>query len=526
IDVSVFDARYDNEETGAPAYDPALLLKLVLYAYSRGMLSSREIERACRENVIFMALSADTQPHFTTIAHFISSMATEIEPIFRDVLLYCDELGLIGKELFAIDGCKLPANASKAWSGTKAELQKKRRKLERAVQRMLQTHRERDAGSVTPDLAAKEAQYRRTLRRQIRKLKGWLADNDDKIGKSGKPLKSNLTDNESAKMKTSHGVIQGYDGLAAVDSKHQIIVAAQAFGAAQEHDLLLPLVEGVAHNFTLIGEQKIFATAGVTADTGFHTEANLKALQERRIAATIADQQMRKRDPRFMDTDKYRARTRKERQQFLGTHRTFSNQDFVYDEQHHTCLCPAGKSLYRNGAHKNLRGYRAVKFRGTQRDCLPCPLRNRCLRHPDSGVGRQVAFFQGTGRHHPYPLTQQMKQKIDSPAGQAIYKQRLGTVADNSSRRYLHFRLPWRSSRCLATTAIMVETGLPCGARSRSISSGCSTQWCITWVRFTSMEQGLLDQAESETMKRHIEPTAHPGNSNAIGHHYDGVITG
>ena len=195
IDVSVFDARYDNEETGAPAYDPALLLKLVLYAYSRGMLSSREIERACRENVIFMALSADTQPHFTTIAHFISSMATEIEPIFRDVLLYCDELGLIGKELFAIDGCKLPANASKAWSGTKAELQKKRRKLERAVQRMLQTHRERDAGSVTPDLAAKEAQYRRTLRRQIRKLKGWLADNDDKIGKTGKPLKSNLTDN-------------------------------------------------------------------------------------------------------------------------------------------------------------------------------------------------------------------------------------------------------------------------------------------------------------------------------------------
>jgi len=195
IDVSVFDARYDNEETGAPAYDPALLLKLVLYAYSRGMLSSREIERACRENVIFMALSADTQPHFTTIAHFISSMAAEIEPIFRDVLLYCDELGLIGKELFAIDGCKLPANASKEWSGTQAELRKKQAKLERAVQRMLKVHRERDAGSVTPDLAAKEAQYRRTLRRQIRKLKGWLADNDDKIGKSGKPLKSNLTDN-------------------------------------------------------------------------------------------------------------------------------------------------------------------------------------------------------------------------------------------------------------------------------------------------------------------------------------------
>jgi len=306
IDVSVFDARYDNEETGAPAYDPALLLKIVLYAYSRGILSSREIERACRENVIFMALSADTQPHFTTIAHFISAMAAEIQPIFRDVLLYCDELGLIGKELFAIDGCKLPSNASKEWSGTKAELKKKQQKLERAVQRMLKVHRERDAGSVTPDLAAKEQQYRRTLRRQIKKLKGWLADNDDKIGKSGKPLKSNVTDNESAKMKSAHGVIQGYDGVAAVDGKHQIIVHAEAYGAAQEHDLLLPMVAGIEDNFKHLGEARIFKQAKLTADSGFHTEANLKALQVRKIEAAIADNQMRKRDPRFMDTDKYR----------------------------------------------------------------------------------------------------------------------------------------------------------------------------------------------------------------------------
>ena len=113
VDVSVFDGRYRNDETGAPAFEPAVLLKIVLYAYARGILSSREMERACKENVVFMALSADTRPHFTTIAQFISSMGEEIEPIFRDVLLYCDELGLIGKELFAIDGCKLPSNASK-----------------------------------------------------------------------------------------------------------------------------------------------------------------------------------------------------------------------------------------------------------------------------------------------------------------------------------------------------------------------------------------------------------------------------
>jgi transposase len=67
IDLSVFESRYVNDDTGAPAFNPAILLKIVLYAYSRGIIHSRRIARACEENVIFMALSADTRPHFTTI---------------------------------------------------------------------------------------------------------------------------------------------------------------------------------------------------------------------------------------------------------------------------------------------------------------------------------------------------------------------------------------------------------------------------------------------------------------------------
>ena len=113
IDLTVFESRYRNDATGAPAYDPAILLKIVLFAYSKGITSSREIEKLCRENVLFMALSADTQPHFTTIADFISGSAEQIAQVFRDVLLVCDEAGLIGKQMFAIDGVKLPSNASK-----------------------------------------------------------------------------------------------------------------------------------------------------------------------------------------------------------------------------------------------------------------------------------------------------------------------------------------------------------------------------------------------------------------------------
>jgi len=133
----IFYHRYTNDDNGCPAYDPALLLKIIILAYSKGITTSRKIEALCRENIIFMAISADSQPHFTTIADFISRSHLEIACLFKQVLLICDE----------------------------------------------------------------------------------------RTGISGKPVKSNITDNDSAKMKTRHGVIQGYNGVAAVDDKHQIIMS-------------------------------------------------------------------------------------------------------------------------------------------------------------------------------------------------------------------------------------------------------------------------------------------------------------
>ena len=125
MDVSVFDENYKNDETGRLAYDPKVLLKVVLFAYSRGLTGSRRIEQACRENVVFMALTCGVKPDHSTIAGFVSSMKGEILPLFRDVLLVCEEEGLLGGTFFALDGLKLPSNASKEWSGTHPELQRK-----------------------------------------------------------------------------------------------------------------------------------------------------------------------------------------------------------------------------------------------------------------------------------------------------------------------------------------------------------------------------------------------------------------
>ena len=122
LNTSIFDGRHNNDETGCPAYNPKVLLKVVLLAYSRGITSSRKIERACRENVLFMALSCNQRPDHSTIAEFVSSMKNEILPLFRDVLLVCEEMKLLGGTTFALDGCKLPSNASTKWTGTFPDL--------------------------------------------------------------------------------------------------------------------------------------------------------------------------------------------------------------------------------------------------------------------------------------------------------------------------------------------------------------------------------------------------------------------
>jgi transposase len=432
LDLSVFDARYHNDKVGAPAYDPAILLKIILYAYARGITSSREIERLCRENVIFMALSADSQPHFTTIADFISTMVDEITPLFLAVLLVCDKIGLIGRDMFAIDGVKLPSNAAKEWSGTKQELTEKTEKMERAIRYMLDKHRQEDACGVPPSAhRQKEAQQIETLRRHAKKIKDWLNSHDDKPGKSGGPKKSNIIDNDSAKMKTGHGVIQGYDGVAAVDAKHQVVVHAQAFGEGQEHDLLAPMLEATRENFKATGKDDVFDQAKLTADSGFHSEENMKAVFQQKIDGYIADTQFRKRDPRFATAERHRLRAKAERQeqaQREGKQRRYRPSDFIYDEASQSLICPQGKKLYRNGSHCTFGGFVAIKFQGAQRDCLPCPKRAQCLRHPERTPTRQVAIFKGRAAGAQETYSENMKKKIDTPEGRAQYSRRLGIV--------------------------------------------------------------------------------------------------
>jgi transposase len=243
-DLSLFDLQYGNDEKGAPAYQPAALLKIIFYCYSRGIITSRPIEQAAKTNIAVKALAADAEPDHDTIAHFLSSNSEAIKDLFTQILIQCGELGLINGEMFAIDGCKLPSNASREWSGSIAELEKKRADLKKLAGRIVEQHKELDKSDQRSAESAKKKQrpFKKTMgddqeRRQrhidriekkIARLDQFLKTAEKRMGSSAGEVQSNITDPESARIKSPHGYIQGYNGIAIADSAHQVIVSAEA----------------------------------------------------------------------------------------------------------------------------------------------------------------------------------------------------------------------------------------------------------------------------------------------------------
>ena len=413
LDMSIFAGKYRNDETGRAAYDPKILLKLVLLAYSRGLISSRKIEQACRENVVFMALACGQHPDHSTIAAFVSSMKDEILPLFRDVLLVCEEMNLLGGTMFALDGCKLPSNASKEWSGTLAELRKKKAKIETKVAQLLEEQIQTDRGQDDPPVPRASGASRQQLVEKLQKkaelIDTWLAENQPKLGAAGREKQSNITDNDSATMMTSHGAVQGYNGQALIDAKHQVIVHGEASGDGQDHAHVPPMLTGALANMQSLGHEPDYFDGKIfTADSNYHTLVNLKKCQELKLDAYIPDRKFRNRDPRF-DTQK-RRRSRR-----------FTLKDFHYDETLDQYSCPDGKVLKLKAKrcldHGNL--YR--KYVATEKDCRSCPLRDRCLYGMDS-KRKHLAVPIGT---EGINLSKQMVKKIETEEGRRIYPQRL-----------------------------------------------------------------------------------------------------
>ncbi len=417
MDMSVFDGNYQNDETGRKAYDPKILLKVVLLAYSRGLISSRQIERACCENVTFMAMSCNQRPDHSTIASFVSSMKDQVLPLFCDILLVCEQENLLGGTFFALDGLKLRSNASMDWSGKISEISKKKEKIEQKVKLLIeeQITTDKDDGDALADRLNREQQIKK-LHRQADRIDKWLRKNDAKISTTtGRELQSNVTDNESAKMKTSHGTIQGYNGQALVDGKHQVVVHAEAFGNGQDNQHLAPMVDGAKENIKKIGQSEdYFENKILTADSNYHNQDTLKKCLKEKLDAYIPDLRFRTRDARF--STRPRSKPKKRRKYVL--------EDFRYDEVKDQYICPNGKAL--KLSHKDSIRYRNIyrRYLADEKDCKQCSLKSRCFYRKNT-KRRSLDVPIGADEDN---YSKAMGEKVDSDKGRKIYPQRMAIV--------------------------------------------------------------------------------------------------
>jgi transposase len=299
------------EERGYPPYHPVMMTAVLLYANAVGVYSSRRIARACQERVDFMALTGMQKPDFRTISLFRQRHLEALKGLFGQVLKLCHKAGMVKLGHVALDGTKMRANASSHKSMSYGAMKKAERELKAEVDRWFEEaeriDREEDelygvdkSGDELPEWVADKQKRLEKIRQAKAELeaeaKAELERGPDQVKNTHKakptgipPDKTqrNFTDPESRIMKSSQGFVQGYNAQAAVDADSQVIVAQSLVNTGSDAHQMIPLLQQIRRNLRQQAKE-------ISADSGYCSELNLKALKKRHIRGYVATDRQNK----------------------------------------------------------------------------------------------------------------------------------------------------------------------------------------------------------------------------------------
>jgi transposase len=334
LDLSAIYASYE-EERGYPPYDPRLMLKLLIYGYATGTVSSRKLEQATHRDVAMRMLVADQHPDYRSIARFRRRHLDALAELFVQALRLCRKAGLVKMGTLAIDGTKLRANASrhKAMSyermgKAEAQLEEEIAAIEAQAQALLAdaeaTDRAEDErygpdrrGDELPaELARRESRLARireakaaleaeeqererarqaALREEGREPRKPDPDEEPPVPKPS--AQRNFTDPESKIMKTSDGAFhQCFNAQVVVDGEAQVIVSADVSDEAPDTRQLEPALEQLGENLEAI-EAELPADAALLGDAGYFSERNVEATVEHGLDPHLATGRFKHSEP-------------------------------------------------------------------------------------------------------------------------------------------------------------------------------------------------------------------------------------
>ena len=293
LDLSVIMGHYTREERGYPPYHPAMMVKVLLYAYCIGVASSRKIEKRLCEDIAFRVLAANNTPDFRTISDFRKDHLKALAGLFLQVLKLCQKAGLVKLGHVALDGTKIKANASKHKAMSYKRMKEEEARLEAEVAELLKKAEAEDeeedrryGKDKRGDELPKELAIRESRLQKIREAKTALEEeakrdavaapaNKKPTGVPDDKAQKNFTDPESHIMPAPGGkyFIQAYNAQAAVDSANQVIVAAEVTNKPTDRGQAEPMMEVVKSNTGQLPHQ-------MSADAGYFSSDAVKNLTD------------------------------------------------------------------------------------------------------------------------------------------------------------------------------------------------------------------------------------------------------
>src|SRR6516164_5536589 len=320
LDLTPIFAHYERELRGQPPFHPRMMVTLLLYCYATGTRSSRKIMRRCRTDVACRIIVGDDIPDFRTISDFRRIHLARLESLFVEVLKLCALAGLTKVGTIALDGTKVKANASRHKAMSYDRMKEEEERLKGEVTRLLA---EAEATDATEDAAhgpdrsgdelPEELARRQSRLAKIQQAKALLEERaraeaaedaarreaEGKAPPATAPAEAvpepkdqiNFTDPESRIMKASN---KGWDqcgNAQAVANENQIILSADVTDQPNDKRQVVPMVDQALENLKAAGVKQ--AVGAAVMDTGYYSEANTKALEERALDPYIATERLK-----------------------------------------------------------------------------------------------------------------------------------------------------------------------------------------------------------------------------------------
>jgi len=397
LDTSSVEQNYSV--LGQNAYHPGLITGILIYAYSQGIFSSREIEKKCNEDIGFMFISHLNCPNFRVLSDFRKDNHEFFKECFKQSVLLAMEAGMASLGHVSLDGSKFKANTSKHKAMSYGRLKAKEKELAEEIEHLLvkaadcdgeedEEYQDKTGYEIPEELKIKEKRLSK-----IREAKEALEKREQKLN-PGKKIEDkkqiSFADKEARIMGKKGNFDYSYNGQVSVDEDNQIIVGQHLTQKANDKQEVNPAVKEIEETTGSLPDK-------MSLDNGYMSGDNLEAFDGNDIDVYMATGKGEKKDQRLIE----------------NSNRKIKKSDFIYDEEKDCFVCPAGYILnLKRESNDGKKIYQAVKT-----DCNVCLYKARCC-SSKKGEPRTI------NSDDKEPLRQKMDEKMEQESSKEIYKKR------------------------------------------------------------------------------------------------------